>query len=101
MMTLLQALLFVLVALGGTAVVFTRDPRRQLIVFILYGSFLTLLFMTLQAPDVVLSQLAVGTALVPLMILAALVSIRGETRRKQAQGERAEGTEAVPEIEYR
>lgn len=97
-MTLLQTLLFLLVGLGGTAVVLTRSPRRQLIVFTLYGAFLTLLFMTLQAPDVVLSQMAVGAGLVPLMILAALVSIRGETQRKRARGEIAEGTEEPPEV---
>ena len=37
---------------------------------------LTLLFMVLQAPDVAYSELAVGTAAVPLMFLALLVSLR-------------------------
>ena len=63
---------FLLVAAGGTMVVFTRDPRRQVIVLSVYGMLLTILFMVLQAPDVALSELAVGTAALPLMLLVTL-----------------------------
>jgi energy-converting hydrogenase B subunit D len=35
------------------------------------------LFLTFQAPDVALSQLAVGTVVVPLMILLAYLKMRG------------------------
>ena len=63
---------FLLVAVGGTLVVLTRDPRRQVITFSIYGMLLTILFMTLQAPDVALSELAVGTAALPLMLLVTL-----------------------------
>ena len=63
---------FLLVAAGGTAVVLTRDPRRQVITYSIYGMLLTILFMTLQAPDVALSELAVGTAALPLMLLVTL-----------------------------
>ena len=38
----------ILVALGGTAVVLTRDPVRQAIVLSFYGLLLTLLFLVLQ-----------------------------------------------------
>jgi uncharacterized MnhB-related membrane protein len=57
-------------------VVFTRDPRRQVMAIAANGLVLTLLFLALQAPDVALSELAVGTAAVPLMFLAVLASIR-------------------------
>jgi len=63
---------FLLVAAGGTLVVLTRDTRRQIIVFSVYGMLLTMLFMILQAPDVALSELAVGTAALPLMLLVTL-----------------------------
>ena len=49
-----------------------RDPRRQVITFSIYGMILTTLFMTLQAPDVALSELAVGTAALPFMLLVTL-----------------------------
>ncbi len=79
-MTPLQILLFVLVALGGTAVVLTRDPVPQAIVFSLYGLLLSLLFLVLQAPDVALSEIAVGAAVLPLIILVTMAKAR---RRQQ------------------
>jgi energy-converting hydrogenase B subunit D len=66
------AVILALVAVGGAAVVFTREPRQQAIVASMYGLLLTALFFALQAPDVALSELAVGMVAVPLMILLAL-----------------------------
>lgn len=68
---------FLLVAAGATVVVFTREPSRQAVTLGAYGLLLTLLFVLLQAPDVALSQVAVGTAVVPLMVLLAVRKIRG------------------------
>jgi energy-converting hydrogenase B subunit D len=66
-----------LVAAAGTAVVMTNAPERQAVSFAFFGITLTLLFLALQAPDVALSQLAVGTAFVPLMVMLAIRKIRG------------------------
>jgi uncharacterized MnhB-related membrane protein len=66
-----------LVAVGGTAVVMTNAPERQAVTLGVYGVLLCLLFFALQAPDVALSQLAVGTAFVPLMVMLAIRKIRG------------------------
>jgi uncharacterized MnhB-related membrane protein len=41
----------------------------------IYGLVLTLLFAVLQAPDVALSELAVGSVAIPFAILATLVRI--------------------------
>ena len=71
--TAFQAVALVFVAIGGGVVVFARDPRKQALVLSVYGMLLTILFMALQAPDVALSELAVGTAAVPLMLLVTLV----------------------------
>ena len=65
-----------LVALGGTAVVLTRDPIQQTIVFSMYGLLLSLLFLALQAPDVALSEIAVGAAALPLILLVTLAKTR-------------------------
>lgn len=85
-MTYLQAALLVLAALAGTAVVFTRVPRRQAIMMGANGLALSLLFLALQAPDVAFSELAVGTAAVPLMFLAALAAVR--IHESEAKGEK-------------
>lgn len=75
-MSVIQVLLLLSVASGGTAVVFTREPSRQALVASFYGLLLTLLFVVFQAPDVALSELAVGTAAVPLMILLTVSKAR-------------------------
>lgn len=66
-----------LVAVGGTAVVMTNAPERQAVTLSVFGVLLSVLFLSLQAPDVALSQLAVGTAFVPLMVMLAIRKIRG------------------------
>lgn len=71
-MSLLLAILFGLAALTGTGVVLSRDPRRQVMAMAANGLVLTLLFFALQAPDVALSELVVGTAATPLLFLAAI-----------------------------
>lgn len=81
-MNILQLVMFLFVAAGGTATVFTRDPLRQALVFSLYGMLMTILFVVVQASDVALSELAVGTAATPLMLLAALASVRATENKK-------------------
>lgn len=75
-MSTLQVVMFVLVAAVGTLTVLTRNPVRQVLIFSLYGSLLTILCVALQAGDVALSELAVGTAATPLMLLVTLASVR-------------------------
>lgn len=84
-MTPLQIGLFLLAALAGAAVVLTRDPRRQAFAIGFNGIVLALLFMVLQAPDVALSEIAVGTAALPLLFLGTLAAVRINERRKKAE----------------
>jgi energy-converting hydrogenase B subunit D len=65
----------VLVAVVGTMVVRTHDPSALAVVLSGYGLVLALLFIVLQAPDVALSQIAVGTAVTPLMVMLAIRTI--------------------------
>lgn len=85
MLTVVQAVLLVLVALGGVGVVATRDPVRQTVVVSLYGLLLALLFFAFQAPDVALSALTVGTIALPLMLLLALAKVRQQERLRERQ----------------
>jgi uncharacterized MnhB-related membrane protein len=71
------AIALTLVAVAGTAVVFTSAPERQAVTLSVFGVLLSLLFFVVQAPDVALSQLAVGTAFVPLMVMLSIRKIRG------------------------
>jgi uncharacterized MnhB-related membrane protein len=70
----------VLVTATATAAVLTRDPVRQAAVLSGLGLCLAVLFLVVQAPDVALSQLAVGTALTPLLILLTVRKVRRSGR---------------------
>lgn len=76
-MTIVLILAFTLVLLAGAAVVLTSDPRRQAVTLSVFGLALTVLFLVLQAPDVALSQLAIGTVVVPLIVLLTVSKMRG------------------------
>ncbi|MEE4546897.1 DUF4040 domain-containing protein [Streptomyces sp. V4-01] len=78
------ALAFVVVC--ATVAVLCREPVRQALVLAAMGLGLSVLFAVLQAPDVALSQLAVGTALTPLLIL---LTVRKVSRRSAPEPARA------------
>ncbi|MFF9275829.1 hydrogenase subunit MbhD domain-containing protein [Streptomyces griseosporeus] len=79
----LIAVALLLVAASATAAVATRDPARQALVLSVLGVVLAVLFTTLQAPDVGLSQLAVGAALTPLLLLLTVRKVRRRPRREE------------------
>jgi energy-converting hydrogenase B subunit D len=83
MSALIVVLALGLVAVGGTLVVRTQDPAAQAVTLSGYGLLLTVLFLVLQAPDVALSQVAVGSAVVPLMVLLTIRAIaRHQSERR-------------------
>jgi energy-converting hydrogenase B subunit D len=75
-MTALQCALFLLVGAAGTVVLFARDLRRQALLFSLYGMVMTLLFVAIESADVAFSELAVGAAALPLMLLVTISTLR-------------------------
>jgi energy-converting hydrogenase B subunit D len=76
MTTAVIAVALTLVAVTATAVVITPDPAAQAVTLSLYVLVLSVLFFVLQAPDVALAEITVGTAVVPLMVLLTLRRIR-------------------------
>jgi uncharacterized MnhB-related membrane protein len=66
-----------MVGLCATCVVLARDTLRQAMLASIYGLTLGILFFVFSAPDVALSQTAVGAVALPLMILLALARVRG------------------------
>jgi uncharacterized MnhB-related membrane protein len=75
--TVLQVAALMLAAVVATATALTREPLRQAMLLSIYGLVLGILFFVFQAPDVALSQTAVGAVALPLMILLALAKVRG------------------------
>ncbi|AMM31360.1 hypothetical protein SA2016_0670 [Sinomonas atrocyanea] len=81
---LLLAVSLTLVLAGAVVVVLTRRPSRQAVALSAYGLVLALMFMVLQAPDVALSQVAIGTAVVPLIVVLAIRKVES-IRSEQAE----------------
>jgi energy-converting hydrogenase B subunit D len=78
-----QIAALLLVAAGGSAVVLVRDPLRQAVVLSFYGILLAVLFFAFQAPDVGLSQIAVGSVGVPLMLLLTIAKVRKREQERR------------------
>ena len=76
MTSALIAVALTLVAATATAVVLTTDPAAQAVTLSIYVLVLSVLFFVLQAPDVALAEVAVSTAITPLMVMLTLQRIR-------------------------
>lgn len=81
-MTALIAVTLTVVAVAGTAVVFADAPERQAVTLSIFGTTLVVLFVVLQAPDVALSELGVGTAVVPLMVMLTIRTMRKDRAQR-------------------
>jgi energy-converting hydrogenase B subunit D len=64
------------VAVSGTIVALTGDPERQAVTLSVHGLLLGTVFMLAAAPDVALSQLAVGSVVVPLIVMLTVRAVR-------------------------
>ncbi|MCQ4084104.1 DUF4040 domain-containing protein [Streptomyces sp. RB6PN25] len=80
-----------LVTVSATAAALTRDPVRQAVLLAMLGLSLAVLFTLLQAPDVALSQLAVGTAVTPLLILLTVRKVRRAPGPRNGRDRRGDG----------
>jgi energy-converting hydrogenase B subunit D len=83
--TALIVLALTLVAVAATAVVFADAPERQAVTLSVFGLTLVVVFMVLQAPDVALSELGVGTAIVPLIVMLAVRTMRKDRRQRRSE----------------
>lgn len=68
--------ILLLVGITGFAVVRTRDVTRQVLALSFYGMLMALMFFYFQAPDVALSQIAVGAMALPFMVMLAVSRMR-------------------------
>lgn len=80
---LLVVILLVLAAAGALAVVSCRNPTRQVVFLSLYGVVLSIGFLVLQAPDVTLSEITVGSVVLPLLLLLTLAKLKGQDEQGQ------------------
>jgi len=82
-----RALILVLVGISALGVVRTRDTTCQVLALSFYGLLLAVMFFVFQAPDVALSQIAVGAVALPLMVMLALARMKYRSERQQKNKE--------------
>ena len=77
----------------------SREPRRGVIFFIVFGLLLALVWSRLRAPDLALAEAAIGAGLAgALMLAAARRAVRGSPSRAEKQGaDRARRRDAASE----
>jgi energy-converting hydrogenase B subunit D len=73
----LNLLLLSALLLSAALVVWARGVTNAIVASAVTGTCLTLLFFHLQAPDVAMSEAAVGAVAVPMVLLISLAKIRG------------------------
>ena len=82
-MTAMQIADLLMVAVAGTLVALCRDTVRQVMLLSAFGLLMALLFFTLQAPDVGLSQIVIGAIALPVLLLLAIAKVRHDQPEKK------------------
>ncbi|HZP62749.1 MAG TPA: hydrogenase subunit MbhD domain-containing protein [Terriglobales bacterium] len=84
----LEWLILIFIAAAAPSVVLSREPLKQCIAVSFYGLLFAVLFFIFQAPDVALSQITIGAAILPAFILLALAKMRRQNQlRKGREGQ--------------
>jgi energy-converting hydrogenase B subunit D len=76
MFEIINVLLIFCLLASAIMVIRVRRVVDAVIAFAGVGTFLTLLFFAMEAPDVALSEAAVGAVAVPMVVLISLAKIR-------------------------
>ena len=77
-MNVIYVFSIVLAGAAALAVVLTTDLLRMAMLASFYTLTLVILFLLLQAPDVALSELVVGTIAYPVVLIVAILIDRAE-----------------------
>lgn len=80
-MALFGELILILVAVTALCVVRERNTTCQVLALTFYGLVLAVMFFVFHAPDVALSQIAVGAVALPLMVMLALARMKHRSER--------------------
>lgn len=86
----LLALALTLLAACGLVVVTVREPVRQAIALGVFGLLEALMFFSVQAPDVALSQIVVGALAIPAMLFLGISKIRSDREHGEHEAEEDE-----------
>lgn len=75
-MTALECILLLLLLITGVAAPLQKHPLLMVITFTLFGLMLSVIWMLLRAPDLAITEAAVGTGVSGVLLYLALRRIR-------------------------
>ena len=75
-MTALECILLLLLLITGIAAPLQKHPLLMVITFTLFGLVLSVIWMLLRAPDLAITEAAVGTGVSGVLLYLALRRIR-------------------------
>lgn len=82
-MEILNVILLAVIVACAVAVSLTRDMLSAVIVFMIQGLAMSVVWILLQAPDLAITEAAVGTGISTVLMLAALKKIQSVQRKEE------------------
>ncbi len=70
-MTILMTLLLIMLIVCGVAITFTDKPLPVIIIFMSYSLITSIIWIILQAPDLAITEAAVGAGITTVMFFAS------------------------------
>ena len=84
-MEILNVILLAVIVICAVAVALTRDLLSAVIVFMIQGLAMSVVWIQLQAPDLAITEAAVGTGISTVLMLAALKKIHSIQRKEEGR----------------
>ena len=81
----LNMILLAVIVICAVAVSITRDLLSAVIIFMVQGLAMSVIWILLQAPDLAITEAAVGTGISTVLLLAALRKIYSVRRKEEEQ----------------
>ena len=82
-MEILNVILLAVIVACAVAVSLTRDLLSAVIVFMIQGLAMSVVWILLQAPDLAITEAAVGTGISTVLMLVALKKIQSVQRKEE------------------
>ena len=82
-MEILNVILLAVIVACAVAVSLTRDLLSAVIVFMIQGLAMSVVWILMQAPDLAITEAAVGTGISTVLMLAALKKIQSVQRKEE------------------
>ena len=80
-MKIVECILLLILLITGISAPLQKNSFLTVILFTTFGLVMSVIWILLQAPDVAISEAAVGAALTPVIFIVALRTIQGREKK--------------------